>query len=328
MHKIRSKFITSFSVTSLFLSVYAFGQGDDFSTNKPFSLTGDAVFFTRGSGSNRTFTTSSSGGEEVLSSDDLQQDFSYTPGYRVEAAYTASKVTSFEASFLQVIEWDVSEEVQGNGSLSFPFAIQNLISDFTNADAAKATYKSNFMTGELNYWAAITPRDVNYFAFSAIFGVRYARIGEDLNLGFTKGNNNSDYKVTTKNNLVGAQVGGDFQWNPTPKLSWDLFVKIGGYFNMAEQHTVLQDQNNTQVLENFKTNKTVGAFVAEGGFVASYKVLPWLNFHAGYEAYYLAGLALAPNQFSTAKHTATSGYISADDNLAIYGFWFGMTVGF
>ncbi len=334
MHRTRSKFLLPIGITYLFSSALVFAQGDDFPTDNTFGLTGDAVFLTRGKGKTRTLAIDTSipvitpKSNIVLESDGLNEDFSYEPGYRVEGTFIVNNTTSFEATFLQIFEWDTSEEVDTNGTLQFPFERAGYANDFTSAQKARAHYETNFLTAEFNYWEAITPRNNNYFSFSAIFGTRYVHIGEEFKLTYTKSTNASDYKVSTENDLIGVQVGGDLQWNPTRKLSWDLFVKIGGYVNLDEQKTLLRDNNNTTVIQSFHVNRTRGTFIADGGLGALYRIKPWLNFHAGYEVFYLAGVALAPSQLSTKKHTTTSGEIIDNDNICIHGFWVGLTLSF
>lgn len=264
----------------------------------------------------------------VIETNDLVNDFEFEPGYRVGLTCMVNARHGFEGNFLYIQPWDGDKKVKGDHSLSFPFSEATFTDDFHDASVAQAKYTSHFWDAELNYWRYFTPRRVDYFSLSGIAGLRYFHWNESFKLKMFHPPTHGEYKVRTKNKIYGAQLGLDFQMNPTRWLSWEIFAKVGGMFDRSEQKTFLADLNNTVKLHDFKKHHTeVGIFTD----VAAEFALHWgrhLNFHAGYQAMFFSGLTLAPEQISkkTTKHAGDRVYDNG--KAVIHGLFAGIILAF
>ncbi len=311
-------------------------SGDNYGLNKHWNLCGEFVFMRRSDIHNNSLVKDSDKEQcinqcpnfTVLTSRSLVNQLDYEPGYRIGLTYIRDNRMSFEGNFLWVSEWEGEKSVHGNQSLSFPFKNPNYTDDFNNASKAIAIYKSNFWDVELNFWRHFNPRRVDYFCLSFIAGLRYFHINESFELTMIKPPDKSSYDIHTSNKIFGIQVGLDFQMNPMRWLSWDIFAKVGGMINHAENRTLLRDQDDEITLRDFnEQERELGVFADVAGQFTIY-CTNWLNFHAGYEMIFLSGLALAPEQVS--KHTkSTSGedvYVHGD--AIIHGLYTGLTFSF
>ncbi len=110
-----------------------------------------------------------------------------------------------------------------------------------------------------------------------------------------------DYKINTKNHLLGLQIGGDC-YDVHEGFYWGVKGDVGIYCNFVDgsanvfgtdpsaSATPLSVQNNA-------TGQTA-AFFGELSFMAGYEVNSHLTLHAGWDLAQLGGLALAPEQVS------------------------------
>lgn len=226
----------------------------------------------------------------------LTNEFSFEPGIRIDAQYHLGSKSTFEANYVWLEEWSAEHENQDAGSMSFPFTDSNYTFDYINADKAHAIYHSQFWEAELNYWYHMSPRKLNYVSFSTILGLRYIDMWEGFKLTFAKMNDKSHYIIHTNNNLYGAQIGADFQMNPTARLSWDFFIKLGAAANHAKQHTHLGDQDDSVILRDFKNSHIRPAYFIDLSALMSYSFWDAFEVHGGYQMLYLTGMAFASEQ--------------------------------
>lgn len=315
----------------LISSVYS--DEDDYRKDNRFSILGEVVFMHRSGGKYEVLAADSSillpmDNQEVITSKALVHRFEYEPGFRVGFNAILDDYRSIEGNFMWLAQWEGRKSAGGDGTLYFPFENVSYTNDYYQADAAVAIYKSNFYSAEINYWQAVTPRFSNYFGFSGLFGLRYMNLREHLNLAYTKGVQTSNYLIDTENALIGGQAGADLQWNPTTYLSWDFFMKVGAFVNLAEQKTLLKDNNNTTLLRSFQVNQSKGAVMIEGGFTISYQVLSFLNVHAGYQFIYLGGIACAPDQIDDDTVVVDTTRLKVNSDPLINGGYIGIIVGF
>ncbi len=336
MNHAASKFLLPLGILSTFSLV---ADDDDYSRNNQFGILAEAVFLKRTKGQNETLAVDSSlvdpdvaGSGKVLDSDSLISRFSYEPGFRVGLSYIYDRKSSFESNFMLINEWKSQKTAAGDGTLYFPFRETYYTNDYVDADVATAKYSSRLYSTEYNYWRGITPRYENYFGFSFIVGLRYIDLREHFNLAYTKTVDEmlqtSNYKIGTKNRMIGAQAGADLQWNATKTLSWDFFLKLGGFFNLGEQSTSLRDNNNTTTIRKFQTNATAASSMLEGGLSLSYQILDCINIHTGFELLFLGGLALAPDQIDKNTAAAETSRLKFKGDPLFYGFYVGVVGSF
>lgn len=270
----------------------------------------------------------------VLNTHTLVKGFHYEPGYRASIAYSPENRNTFEATYLWVEEWEDKKDRHRNGTLFFPFEtdqddeIASLANntDYTNADKAFAKYVSNFWTAELNYWRHFSPRNANYFSLAGLIGLRYFHINEEFRLIYVNGTDRSHYRIDTKNRVNTFQLGLDLQIQPTKRMSWDIFAKVGAFANWAKILAFLGDQNDTVKLRHYTKDKWKPGIMTDVGAQLGYQIFHFFEIHGGYELIFLNGVALAPGQiddhdpFVSEQHKK----YSARNHLMVHGFYVGI----
>jgi hypothetical protein len=304
------------------------GEGDPTSVN----LWADALYWGRDEGHNKKLIIDE--GEGHLNScgscsfsscraKELVKKFDFEPGGRVGLGVRV-KETEVEASYAWLNEWTASCHRNDSGLLFF--STGTFFSDYTNADQASAEYQSRWQNGELNlYRYSVIPR-TQPFGGGFIFGLRYAILREKIGLTYHKGSNRSTYDVETKNRLGGAQIGFSLAWNPTSWLSWDFFAKGGGFYDWIKGKDFLGNENNTVVIRSGeKSDHSVPIFV-EGSLAFALRFSKWFDLRAGYQFFYLNGVALAPDQLS--KKTTGSPSIRPNGAILLQGAFAGIAIRF
>lgn len=272
-----------------------------------------------------SFLTVSSNNQTVLDTDDLMHDMDWESALHGSFLYTRNEKASLEIAYTFYFPWEGKASVTADGSLFFPFNDLQTI-DYVNADRAAAKYRSWVQNAELNYWGHVSPRLLNYFSFSWVAGARFFYIRENFKLSFTRGPETSDYKVGTKNRLYGLQLGWLFEVNPSKRWTWSIALKGAGFLNDARQTTFVGDEGNELTLANYTKDQWQGSWLLEGIGKITYRWASWFHIHAGYQAFLLSGLALAPPQrdvdLTEGRRIDNSGQIVLD------GFYAGVNFSF
>ncbi len=247
-----------------------------------------------------------------LTTNMVVNDMDWEPGVRGILRYMPSSRRTVEFALTWV---DKFEGEKGRRSskqrLSYLFNRDYTV-DYIDAKKVEAEYTSQFLDGEANYWGHMTPRNVNYFSVSGVIGLRGMYLGEHFSLDYTNTlqylngavtpvngvQDKSTYWSRTRNYILGPQVGGSIQWNPTYHWSWEIQAKTGIMADAAWKRLRLGDRNNTVVLKNFKNHKVFSTTFLEGGFFLFYRFRNYFSTHVGYRLLGLWGLALAPMQLT------------------------------
>ncbi len=238
----------------------------------------------------------------VLNSEKLVQDFDFEPGVRVGLSFIQDVKSTYEATFMYVWEWESSKSFSDpDGDIFYPFHNPNYTVDYADASEVNASYRSHYYTFELNYWRNVCRRKKDYFSVSGIFGLRYVNLDESCRLVYFSGSDKSNYNTWTKNDIIGVQLGGNFEMNPLPHFSMDLTAKAGLGYNRAANRVLLQDQNNTVILRKYGEEHWQDVVFADAAGALGYQVRPNFNVHAGYEVFFVSGVALAPEQYTNSS---------------------------
>jgi hypothetical protein len=161
---------------------------------------------------------------------------------------------------------------------------------------------------------------------SLLLGLRYINLNEDYSfrsrsLGMFENEDRQllpiserefrgDYDIATRNDLLGIQIGGDFI-NQRETWYWGLRGKAGAYVNFAEQFTVAQfndlratgpdapgDPSIDVASKVERASRANEAFFGEFSLMTGYHFTPNFTARASYDFMWLAGVALAPDQFT------------------------------
>lgn len=264
----------------------------------------------------------------VIDNKDLVNDFEFEPGYRAALVFNPSARNGFEGNFLYLRPWHGDAKKHGHKDLYFPFSKSEYSNDFTDASLAHAKYMSHFWDAELNYWRHLSPSRVNYFGVATIVGLRYFHLNEAFKLTMTKPPDKSSYNIHTKNKLYGAQVGLDFEWNPTRWISWEALAKVGLAANDTHQKQFLGDLDNQTVLRHSDSQKWELVVFTDVSAQFGFRFLKFFYLHGGYEMIFLSGLSLAPEQISKKVGSHAGRKDHTHGNAIIHGLFAGLTISF
>ena len=225
------------------------------------------------------------------------------------------------------------EQVTGAPTTTFHSPVEHSIrlkvGGFNRIDRQQVSYESNINNFELNL--RFNPRSrpgrlVLYpegrwrrecqrgMVGSYLVGVRVMSIDEGFDWR-TQGRFEVDgtpfsevsaaYLVTTHNDLVGLQFGGELMYRNC-KYSWGARAKAGPYINFASHvsrvTTDAAGDPYAQIFPDYRisASKDDMAFIGEAGLVGTYKWRPNLILRASYDFMWVAGLAIAPEQITYA----------------------------
>lgn len=290
----------------------------DFVSLKRDSVSRTVVFATDGQGA---------AAPVALSSDDLVMGTGN--GARITGAWLIGPGTALEASWMGGFFWDDSAlAVSQTNDLFSPYSDfgtdpLNGFDDTDRASAVSIGYNSKLDTVELSIRRRFQEPECRYQG-SFLYGFRWIRLNENLNY-FTRGNDGADFAdtdVETSNNLYGAQVGYEFNIRPIPRVLLDAQWKVGVYGNSADTITNVV---STTIPTGFTDNNanTEIAFASELNFNVVLNLNERWSFRAGYNLFYVDGVALATENFNAGPPfiaNAREPFINVNGSLFVHGY--------
>ena len=264
--------------------------------------------------------------KKVMDTDSLVDRLGFQSGIRVGATFHFGPCSSIEAQYTYVYSWKGKKTVEAAGELQFPFEDLTVVNDYVQADKAEGLYRSRLQNGELNYWGHITPQRVDYFSFSWNLGFRLILLKEKMELLFTKEDNTSPYRIDTRDNLYGAQLGAKLEMNPTSCWTWTFMLKGAMFLNRATNDVLVLDNNATTIFLDYDIKKYTDSYLLEGYGQLAYHPTSSLSIHFGYQGYILTGIALAPNQRDVS--VVSNPHINRKGQIVIDGLYAGVDIGF
>lgn len=277
-------------------------------------LQADALWLARSHASSQTVAvTLPPASQPVLNSEDAGLTGSLQPGLLLTLGRRFDQVSAFELTFFGLNTWKESAEATGNGDLSLPGTLPLLTQDYIFADRIRIDYQSSLYNAEANYTQTIA-------GLKLLGGFRYLRLNEsfDINSYVSAIDSSSDYLVRTSNNLIGGQFGVGFDWN-WDRLTVELLGKAGVYANIAEQNTLMKDLNNSFVRRDYQDHTTATSVIGEIDLNASYRLLDWLSFRAGYRFIWINNIAMAPDQLNFTTDPGAGASVTAHNHLILNG---------
>lgn len=251
----------------------------------------------------------------------------YTPGVRITANYLTSKKSTWQARYLGLLHWTGASSAFCPGSLEFPFAtgINNTV-DYSNADSMKGSCDTRYWSVEADYWYHVTPRRVDQFSVSWVFGLKYIYLSELFNLVARTMASSSRYKIETKNRIAGPQLGGDIEINLRSNFTCGVSAKAGLLVNFAQNKTLFRDDDNTRVLKRCNPSDFNGTFLGEIAPFFLFNLSKNVILKASYELSYLSSVALAMNQITFQEDNAANiiNQVSVGGTFMFYGGFIGL----
>jgi hypothetical protein len=292
---------------------------------------------------NATFTTS---GSEAFNSNQLHQGFGAGP--KIGLTYRYDTGWSFEASYFNTSTASASNTT-GPDSPADWLVMRAPGAFWQTQDFA---YQGMSWTNSSNlYSAEINARRIVSSRVTLLAGVRWLQLNDRLvgtltpadqtaptwkqtcpacdifhiTAGGTAGNYPPFWTTTTTNNLYGIQVGIDGKLLEHDRFSVGGILKAGVYDNNASQQAGVSLQ---KIVHPASASTNRAAFVGEAGVQLKYRLGMGLTLKAGYEALWLARIALAPAQLDQ-THTSATGVVTAlgvdtSSNVLFHGVTFGL----
>lgn len=166
----------------------------------------------------------------------------------------------------------------------------------TNLNEAAASMSSELQSFELNRRFPTDGR-IQWLA-----GFRWVQWNEALSLDATTDLQAPpqfvDIDTRTTNDLYGMQVGLDsILWRSGGRFWIEGLGKAGVYYNNAGQFTSFENSFPPERVAGGTSTARVG-FVGELGVTGVWQVTDWLAVRTGWVAFWLGGLAQAPNQLA------------------------------
>lgn len=167
--------------------------------------------------------------------------------------------SAVEVVYFGINDWQSSASVADPNNLDIPNPLVVPATDFDNADAMRLTNSSHLHNVELNWWQSLSGTRAS--GSSLLFGVRYLHLKDEFNIHSTDNDATiSDYNLTSRNNLLGAQVGERLSGD-SEQWGWDVTGKAGLFGNAIESEQFVGDNNNATVLLDTPASQGSVAFV-------------------------------------------------------------------
>lgn len=278
-----------------------------------------------------------------LSTSDL--DFNFDPGLRATVGMRLCGGRALEFSYFGLFEGDASAvavKPDADAFLVFPDNFAGNV--FVDMDRARVDYSSWMHSFELNLpscYGCCDEEDsgkgcdsgkgggkpgcgeLRYRSFEWFAGFRYLYLGEELNIAAERtvaGQiEQGDYNIRTANHLYGAQLGARLR-RSRGRFGWEATGKAGVFGNAAKQKQAVTDFPDFALRPTVSNSGGVVAFVGELNLSALYRLTDVWNVKAGYNAMWIEGLALAPDQLDFDFAAAPSGsQLRNDGGMFLHG---------
>lgn len=252
-----------------------------------------------------------------LSRNTFIPDFEYEFGGRYTAGRMLDCSNGWEAVYVGPYDWQRSASVAGTGNLQSQLQPLNgytaaEVSSFNSADQHAQAYRAQLNSFEFNrrWWV--------WDVVSTMIGVRYVDYEEDF-LFFSQrtGVGNGLFVERVDNQLVGVQTGADLIYPISLRANVGVRAKAGVYANFDERETFLS--NAGTIVLNAGDSDVDVAGIIEYGVFANYHVVPSVRLTAGYEFWYLPGMATIPEQSPTLVSPASGTTVFDSDDLFLHG---------
>lgn len=266
-------------------------------------------------------------GPTVLTTNDLKPEFD--SGARILVGRTLGNCYQVEASYLGIYSWEHDITVAdstanaggGLGTLSTAF------SDFADPAIAgldlnsRATVSdfNTFQSAEVNIrtWLNMPPGP---FDVQILAGARYMKSFEDFRFSTIAdvplpGGAQNSAIVQTQNDMYGVQLGIDMKFLINARLYVDFETKGGILDNNASQTTSYTNIDDVGTVAVFDTAaaRSRTAWFGDILLTANMQVAANWSVRLGYQAIFVNGLALGPQNFQTNNSLLRTGPGQLDD---------------
>lgn len=251
-------------------------------------------------------------------------DFEYEFGGRYTIGTLSDCVNGWEASYVGPFDWRRQGTVTGAANVQSNLRPLNgytasEVDTFFNADLQSQAYRAQLQSFEANrrWWV--------WDVVSTMIGVRYIDYEEDFLLyseNSTTGN--GLFLEGVDNQMIGAQLGAEIIYPISLRGNVGVRGKAGVYGNFSERNTFMN--NGGTVILNAGDSELDVAGLFEMGFYTNYHIVPSVRLTAGYEFWWMPGMATIPEQTPALISPASGTTVFNSDDLLLHGGHLGIQV--
>ena len=283
----------------------------------------DTVGLTMDRGTNVELARFGPTGTSALSTNDMNTE--YDAGGRFTVGRTIGGCWQAEISYLGNFAWDDTRTVATSaGNLSSIFSGFPSTADATldNNTLAHAAMSSRMATGEVNLrtWVEMPSSALD---LQVLVGARYFNAGDRIQY-LTSGNRtlatdvaSNNANVSTGNDLYGLQIGTSAKYLAHRLIYVDFDGKVALCQNFASQDTSFTQYDGTGALTSaFATSASAHRTSLLGDLLLTVNMQfrPNLTLRAGYQAIFVNGLALGPQNLPNNYLMLSNGIGQLHDN--------------
>lgn len=259
----------------------------------------------------------------TLSRNSFLPEFDYEFGSRFTVGRLFDCVNGWEAVYAGPFDWQRQNAVLGAGDLQSRFFANGGytaadINTFNNADQHIQAYRSELQSFELNrrWWT--------WDVLSTMIGVRYVDYQERFLFLSDSARGLGNYQHNVENRMAGAQIGADMLYPVSLRGNFGVRGKAGVYANFDEENILLQNAGTT--LLNAGDNDVELAGLIEMGVFGNYQIVPSVRLTAGYEFWYVPGVATIPGQTPQLVNPSSGTQVDNEKELFLHGGSVGVQV--
>jgi hypothetical protein len=245
-------------------------------------------------------------GQQTVLNSQTNLNFPVQPGFDLSALCHFPSGWEIEFGYFQLDGWLAKNFVPGDSFLVVGDTTQTMPSTDTDVRYTSAIYLS-----EINLRRQV------YDWLNVLVGFRGGEVDED----YSAFSDTVGFESRTTNSLFGFQIGADVRLLNTAPFHINALCKAGIFGNAIDQRSTLNTLTSSTALDQHANEV---AFLGEIGLVATYELGPHLSARAFYQAVWLSGVALAPEQIAGTNFASSTLSVDAGGSLFYHGGGLGL----
>ncbi len=253
-------------------------------------------------------------------------DFDYEFGARLTLGMVPDCRNGMEISGVAPIDWTsqntLTQPGAGIGTFLAPRApfVAGQLSTFSNATFQSQRYEAEYYSLEANRTL------IGWEVCKLLYGLRYINYDEDYFYRSTSAAGQGLLQSSTKNKMIGAQLGLEMTYPMTCKI-WTDFRGRGGLYGNFSESTFRVDNAGVTQVNNFSDDTQLAAAFEMGGGVRYY-INDDFHIRAGSELWYLVGVASSTDQINPNINLNNARRTESDDDILMVGLSLGAELKF
>jgi hypothetical protein len=263
----------------------------------------EGLFIQRSAARSQLLFSTTATGTPMLNAEDI--NFPMAATFQVSAIRKLGEESDVQVGYFQLDGWAAESSVVGSANM----IVDGNGGSFT-VTSGSARYISALHLGEINLR--------HQFDWLTVFsGLRMGELAERFRETGTETTGTALLTSNAINHLYGFQFGANAEIIGEHKpFSLDLFCKAGIYYNAVNLTLHREDASVNDTLYDREDH---AAFIGETGISFNYQFTPHLSAGLFYQAAWLQGVALAPEQFNSADFATNSAWANCRGGVLYHG---------